>query len=57
MALLHEVGYFGRTNRFWSDEAFTRAEEVRKRVRSKIRSLGLDDSESQWAAMILDSDY
>ena len=56
VAMLHEVGYFGRTSRFWTDESFPRAEEVRKRVRAKIRSLGLDDSESQWAAMILDSD-
>lgn len=57
VALLHEVGFFGRTNRFWTDEDFLRAEEVRKRVRSKIKALGLDDSESQWAAMILDTDY
>ena len=57
VALLHEVGFFGRSNRFWTDEDFPRAEEVRKRVRSKIRALGLDDSESQWAAMILDTAY
>jgi hypothetical protein len=56
VAVLHEIGYFGRANLFWTDEAFPRAEEIRKRIRSKIRSLGLDDSESRWAAMILDSD-
>jgi tetratricopeptide (TPR) repeat protein len=31
---------------------FPRAEEVRNRVRSKIRSLGLDDSDSHWAARL-----
>ncbi len=57
VALLHEVGFFGKSNRFWTDEDFPKAEEVRKRVRSRIKALGLDDSESQWAAMILDTDY
>jgi hypothetical protein len=57
VALLHEVGFFGKANRFWTDEDFPRAEEVRRRVRSRIRALGLDDPESQWAAMILDTDY
>jgi hypothetical protein len=57
VALLHEVGFFGKGNRFWTSEAFPRAEEVRRRVRSRIRALGLDDPESQWAAMILDTDY
>lgn len=57
VALLHEVGYFGKSNRFWTAEEFPKAEEVRKRVRSRIRALGLDDSESQWAAMILDTAY
>jgi hypothetical protein len=32
-------------------------EELLGRVCSMIRDLGLDDSESQWAAMILDTDF
>jgi hypothetical protein len=57
VALLHEVGYFSTTNRFWTQEKFPAAEEVRKRVRSRIEALKLDDSEAEWAAMILDTDY
>ncbi len=57
VALLHEIGYFSTTNRFWTQEKFPAAEEVRKRVRSRIEALKLDDSEAEWAAMILDTDY
>jgi hypothetical protein len=46
----------GELARFWTSEAFPRAEDVRRRVRSRIRALGLDDPESQWAALILDTD-
>jgi hypothetical protein len=47
----------GELARFWTSEAFPRAEDVRRRGRSGIRALGLDGPESPWAAMILDTDF
>jgi hypothetical protein len=55
VAFLNEIGFFSKTNRFWTDEKFPRAEEVRGRIRAKIKALELDDPESQWARMILET--
>ena len=53
VGFLHEIGYFSKAHRFWTDETFAGAEEVRQRIQGRIKKLGLDDSEAQWALGIL----
>jgi hypothetical protein len=52
VAFLNEIGYFA-TERFWSDEKFPEAAEVRDRIESRIVKLGLDDPEAKFALMLL----
>jgi hypothetical protein len=53
---LSEIGYFSKKNRFWTDRAFPDAPEVRQRIQKRIKAIGLDDSEAQWATWILKFD-
>ncbi len=52
VAFLNEVGYFAKT-RFWSDDKFPEAAEVRDRIELRIVGLGLDDPEAKFALAIL----
>jgi hypothetical protein len=53
VGFLHEIGYFAKANRFWTERTFPEAEEVRNRILKRMQQIGLDDSESQWAMGIL----
>jgi len=56
VSFLHEIGYFNKSNRFWTSEAFPQAPEVRKRILDRIDALKLDDSEATWAKWTLKAD-
>jgi hypothetical protein len=49
VSFLHEVGYFSKGNRFWTNPPFPESEEVRKRILARMQALKLDDSEATWA--------
>jgi hypothetical protein len=53
VGFLDEIGYFSKSKRFWTDQKFDGAAEVRDRIRGRIQQLGLDDSEALWALGIL----
>ncbi|HEX5243039.1 MAG TPA: hypothetical protein VFW23_07205 [Tepidisphaeraceae bacterium] len=53
VGFLHEIGYFTKTNRFWTDRAFPEAQATRKRIANRITQLKLDDSEATWALGML----
>lgn len=53
VGFLHEVGYFSKANRFWTDQSFPAASEVRARILGRMQALKLDDSEATWAMWIL----
>jgi hypothetical protein len=55
VAFLNEVGYFAKANRFWTDQEFPEAAEVRDRIRKKLKELKLTSPEAQWAMAILES--
>ena len=40
---LEETGYFERKNRFWTDEDFPEADQVRQRIESRLQAIGLND--------------
>jgi len=40
---LHDIGYFDRQTRFWTDEDFPDAKDVHDRIEAKIKSVGLSD--------------
>jgi hypothetical protein len=49
VSFLHEVGYFSKANRFWTDRSFPESQDVRKRILDRMQALKLDDSEATWA--------
>ena len=55
VSFLHEIGYFSKANRFWTDRQFPEAEPVRKRILDRMQALKLDDSEATWAVWQLRS--
>jgi hypothetical protein len=55
VSLLNEVGYFSKTNRFWTDREFPEAETVRERIRKKIVETGIDSPEALWALWTLEA--
>ncbi len=52
-SFLNEVGYFSKAHRFWTEDEFPDAPEVRNRIREKLKSLKLTSPEAQWAFGIL----
>lgn len=56
VSFLNEIGYFSKKNRFWTDRTFPQATEVRERIEKRMKAIGLDDSEAQWATWILKFD-
>lgn len=53
VAFLHEVGYFSKVNRFWTEKEFPEAAASNDRISGRIRALGLDDPESLFALRLL----
>ena len=53
VGFLHEIGYFTKANRFWTDRPFPEAQAARKRIADRITQLKLDDSEATWALGML----
>jgi hypothetical protein len=49
VSFLREIGYFSKSNRFWTDRQFPESEQVRKRMLDRMEALRLDDSEASWA--------
>jgi hypothetical protein len=46
---LQETGYFQRKNRFWTDQDFPEADQVRHRIESRLQAIGLNDPALQEA--------
>lgn len=44
VAFLDETGYFQKNKRFWTDNNFPEAKSVHERIKTKILSIGLNDS-------------
>ncbi len=40
---LGDLGFFRKTDRFWTDQEFPEAEAIRARIKKKIESIGLDN--------------
>ena len=55
VSFLNEVGYFSKAHRFWTDDEFPNARDVRNRIRGKLKSLKLTSPEAQSALGILNS--
>jgi hypothetical protein len=53
VAFLSETGYFNTKNCFWTDQNFTEAKEVRDHIKSKLLSIGLNESGLKEAYEIL----
>lgn len=53
VSFLHEIGYFSKANRFWTDREFPESREVRQRILRRMQALKLDDSEATWAKWLL----
>ena len=53
VSFLHEIGYFSKGNRFWTNRQFPEAQEVRQRILRRMQALKLDDSEATWAMWLL----
>jgi hypothetical protein len=53
--LLSEIGYFYKSERFWTDQDFPEAHNLAKKIAAKIRSQHLEDPESEVALFLLDS--
>lgn len=49
VSFLNEVGYFSKDHRYWTEEEFPEAPEVRNRIQEKLKSLKLTSPEDQWA--------
>lgn len=49
VSFLRDIGYFSKSNRFWTTRQFPESAEVRKRILKKMQALKLDDSEATWA--------
>jgi hypothetical protein len=43
VSFLNDVGYFRRQDRFWTDQDFPEANEVRERLLARLKSIGLSD--------------
>jgi hypothetical protein len=43
VSFLHDVGYFRREDRFWTDQEFPGAQAVSDRIENKLNSIGLRD--------------
>jgi hypothetical protein len=56
VGFLHEIGFFSKRQRFWTDREFPKAKEIRQRILNRIKSIGLDDPEAIWAASLLGID-
>jgi hypothetical protein len=56
VGFLHEIGFFSKRQRFWTDREFPQAKEIRQRILNRIKSIGLDDPEAFWAASLLGID-
>ncbi|HUB50948.1 MAG TPA: hypothetical protein VL986_02190 [Terracidiphilus sp.] len=46
---LQETGYFQRKDRFWTDQDFPDADQVRHRIESRLQTIGLSDPAMQEA--------
>jgi hypothetical protein len=53
VAFLHQVGYFSKVNRFWTERDFPEASATNDRITARIRALNLDDPESLFALRLL----
>ncbi len=56
VGFLHEIGFFSKRQRFWTDREFPQAKEIRQRILNRIKSIGLDDPEATWAVSLLGID-
>jgi hypothetical protein len=52
---LYEIGFFNKTNRYWTNEEFPQAKAIARKIAHKIKELKLDDPESQVAQLIVES--
>ena len=46
VSVLDEAGYFRRSRRFWTYGSFPGSTEVARRIEAKMKSVGLNDTES-----------
>jgi hypothetical protein len=46
---LQEAGYFKRKDRFWTDQDFPNADQVRRQIEAKLQTIGLSDPALQEA--------
>jgi hypothetical protein len=51
---LDEAGYFQRQKRFWTNQEFPAAEEIRQRIEAKISSIGLNNAQLKDAYTMLE---
>lgn len=56
VGFLHETGYFTPDNRFWTNQSFPEAQQVRQRILDRMQAIKLDDSEATWAIWTLRGD-
>ena len=54
-AFLDQIGYFNKSNRFWTDEDFPNASALRTKIRDRIMAMKLEDPEALWALWMLNS--
>jgi hypothetical protein len=52
-AFLSEIGYFNKKKRFWTEEDFPAAAELRTKIQKSIIGMKLDDPEATWALWML----
>lgn len=52
---LDAIGFFGKENRFWTQESFPQAHAIAKRIAAKIKELNSDDPEMEVARLIVEN--
>ncbi len=53
VGFLHEIGFFSKQQRFWTDREFPEAKPIRQKILERIKAIGLDDAEAGWAVALL----